>query len=145
MPGQQGTSQDQTVDPGIDRELQTATMGETLANIEECSAFLKLIRDADLEYVLRLSGLRTLLAPRNHAVKNLSSEEAEPFLNQHVLSGAMESSDFRRCHNVKTIAGQVLPVVVGDYADRRRRNRKVRRSVHQRSDTHHRRLVPERA
>lgn len=114
MPGQQGTSQDQTVDPGIDRKLQTATIGETLANIEECSAFLKLIRDADLEYVLRLSGLRTLLAPRNDAVKDLPHNEAEPFLNQHLLSGAMESFDLRRCQNVKTIAGQVLPVAVED-------------------------------
>jgi uncharacterized surface protein with fasciclin (FAS1) repeats len=110
MPGQQGTSQDQSVDAGIDRKLQTTTIGETLANIEECSAFRKLVQDADLDYVLRRSGLRTLLAPRNDALTNFSTDETQEFLNQHLLSGAMESFDLERRQNVKTIAGHVLPV-----------------------------------
>jgi len=114
MPGQQGTSKDQSVDPGIDRKLQTTTIDETLANIEECSAFRKLIRDADLDYVLRRSGLRTLFAPRNDALTSFSPDETEEFLNHYLLAGAMESFDLRRCQSVKTIAGQVLPVGAAD-------------------------------
>jgi uncharacterized surface protein with fasciclin (FAS1) repeats len=110
MPGQQGTSQDQSIDPGIERKLQTTTIAETLAHIEECSGFRQVIEDADLGYVLRRSGLRTLLAPRNDALINLSLDQPEEFLNQHLLSGAMESLDLERCQNVKTMAGQVLPI-----------------------------------
>jgi uncharacterized surface protein with fasciclin (FAS1) repeats len=114
MAGQQGTSQDQTVDFGTDRKLRTSTIAETLANIEECSAFRKLIRDADLEYVLRRSGLHTLLAPRNEALENTSPGPLEEFLDGCLLSGAMEFFDLRRCQNVKTTAGQVIPVEAVD-------------------------------
>jgi uncharacterized surface protein with fasciclin (FAS1) repeats len=110
MPGQQGTSQDQMVDPGIDQKLQTRTIGETLGSIAECSAFYELIREADLSYILRRSGLHTLLAPRNDAMQNASPQDFELFLNQHLLPGGVESFDLKRVQNVKTLAGESLPV-----------------------------------
>jgi len=135
MPGQQGTSQDQSVDARIDRKLQTTTIGDTLANIEECSAFRKLVQDADLDYVLRRSGLRTLLAPRNDALTNFSPDEAEEFLNHDLLSGAMESFDLERRQNVKTMAGQVLRTGGWDCTNRKGRYREIRYPVHEWGDT----------
>ncbi len=110
MPGQQGTSEDQSIDPGIDQRLQTRRIGETLSRIEECSALYKLVSDADLWYVLRRSGLHTLLAPRNDAFTGSSIEDAEEFLNRHLLPGGIESFDLRRCKTVKNEAGEMLPV-----------------------------------
>jgi uncharacterized surface protein with fasciclin (FAS1) repeats len=110
MASQEGISQDQTVDAGIDQRLQTRSIGETLASMEECSEFYKLLADADLLYVLRRSGLHTLFAPRNEAFVHLKPEEVEKLLNGSSLSGALESFDLRRCKAVKTDAGETIPV-----------------------------------
>lgn len=110
MASQEGTNQDQMVAPGIDERLKTTTIGETLARIEECSALHKLVRHADLGYMLRRSGLHTLLAPRNQALDGIAPEDAEEFLNGHLLGGGIESFDLRRVKNVKTAAGETLPV-----------------------------------
>lgn len=110
MASQEGISQDQMVDPGIDEKLKTTTIAETLARVQECSALYKLIQDADLGYVLRRSGLHTLLAPRNQALAGVSPVDAEEFLNRHLLGGGIESFDLRRIKNVKTAAGETLPV-----------------------------------
>lgn len=111
MASQEGLSQDQTVGPGVDEKLKTATIAETLARIEECSTLLKLIRDADLEYMLRRSGLHTLLASNNESLTNVrphNGEEVEAFLNHYLLPGAFESFDLRRVKNVKSLAGDTL-------------------------------------
>jgi len=113
MASQEGTSQDQTVDPGVDERLKTANIAETLARLDQCSALQKLVREADLEYLLRRSGLHTLLAPANDALDGFqpaNAEEAEEFLSRHLLSGGIESFDLRRVKNVKTLAGDSLEV-----------------------------------
>lgn len=113
MASQEGINQDQMVDAGIDEKLKTVTIAETLARIAECSKLQKLVQDADVEYVLRRSGLRTLLAPRNEALDSMAlpnAEDAEEFLNRHLLPGGIESFDLRRMQNVKTLAGESLPV-----------------------------------
>lgn len=110
MAGQQGTSQDQTVDAGINPRLQTRSIEETLAAIEECSAFYKLLSDADLLYVLRRSGLHTLLAPTNDVFAGQKPSDMEEVLNGSLLSGALESFDLRRCKSVKTDAGEMVAV-----------------------------------
>lgn len=112
MAGQQGTSQDQTVDPGIDQKLQTRSIEETLAGMKECSAFYQLLSHADLLYVLRRSGLHTLFAPRNGALEQSAGQDIEELLNGSMLSGALESFDLRRCKTVKTDAGEIVPVEV---------------------------------
>jgi uncharacterized surface protein with fasciclin (FAS1) repeats len=101
------------VDPGIDEKLKTSTIAETLARIEECSAFQKLVRDADIGYLLRRSGLHTLLAPRNEALRGFTPatpDDAEGFVSGHLLGGGIESFDLRRVKSVKTLAGKTLPV-----------------------------------
>jgi uncharacterized surface protein with fasciclin (FAS1) repeats len=113
MASQEGISQNQTVDPGIDEKLKTVTIAETLARIEECSKLQKLVRDADLSYMLRRSGLHTLLAPSNEALSAFSpvnSDDAEDFLNHHLLNGGIESFDLRRVKNVKSGAGDLLEI-----------------------------------
>ena len=110
MASQEGINQDQTVDPGIDARLQTRNIAERLATLEECSTLARLVREADLEYMLRRSGLRTLLAPRNENLQNLPLEEVEAFLERHLLQGGQESFDLRRCREIKTLAGNVLPI-----------------------------------
>jgi uncharacterized surface protein with fasciclin (FAS1) repeats len=110
MAGQQGTSQDQTVDPGIDQRLQTSTIGETLARMEECSELYKLLIDADLLYILRRSGLHTLFAPGNQAFAAGAPENLEKLLNGSMLSGALESFDLRRLKTVKTADGETIAV-----------------------------------
>lgn len=109
MASQEGTSQDQTVDPGIDQKLQTHTLAETLEKQEQCGRLAQLIRDAGLEYVLRRSGLHTLFAPTDEAL-NPTPADMEEFLNRHLVSGGMESFDLRRGQSVKNLAGEVLPV-----------------------------------
>ena len=110
MASQEGTNQDQTVDPGIDARLQTRNIAEKLATLEECSALVRLVREADAEYMLRRSGLRTLLAPRNEALPHLTPDKVEEFLERHLLQGGQETFDLRRCREVKTVAGTFLPV-----------------------------------
>jgi|ERR1700685_2015935 len=113
MASQEGISQGQTVDSGVDEKLKTATIAETLARLEECSTLLKVVRDADLEYMLRRSGLHTLLAPRNEALsdlKPLNPDDAEEFLSHYLLPGAIESFDLRRVKSVKSLAGDTLQV-----------------------------------
>ena len=110
MASQEGINQDQTVDPGIDTRLQTRSIAESLASLEECSAFSNLVREADLDYVLRRSGLRTLLAPRNESLRDVHPQDVEEFLNLHLLPGGQESFDLRRCRQIKTVSGKVLSV-----------------------------------
>src|SRR5579884_3838394 len=110
MASQEGISQDQMVDPGIDQKLQTRSIADTLAAMEECRSFLKIVRDADLEYVLRRSGLHALLAPRNEAFEGAQIGDAEQFLMRHRLPGGIESFDLRRCERIKNEAGEVLAV-----------------------------------
>ncbi len=113
MANQEGLSQDQTVSPGVEEKLKTATIAETLARMEECSALYKLIREADLEYMLRRSGLHTLLAPNNESMSRMNlrnAEEVEAFLNHYLLPGAIESFDLRRAKTQKTLAGDTLQV-----------------------------------
>ncbi len=114
MASQEGISQDQMVDPGIDKKLKTTTIAETLPRIEECSALRNLVENADLDYLLRRSGLHTLLAPRNQALEGISPEDAEKFLSAHLLAGGIESFDLRRIKTVKTAAGEALPVKAED-------------------------------
>jgi transforming growth factor-beta-induced protein len=115
MASQEGTSKDQMVDPGIDRKLEAATIAETLTKLEQCSRFHKMIRDADLEYVLRRrSSLSTLFAPQDEAWPDELSSDPEQFLNRYLLAGRVESFDLRRCKTVKTVAGQVLAVEVNN-------------------------------
>jgi uncharacterized surface protein with fasciclin (FAS1) repeats len=110
MANQDGTNQDQTVDPGIDTRLQTRNIADRLASLEECSTFANLVREADLQYVLRRSGLRTLLAPVNECLTGIRPDNIEEFLERHLLPGGQETFDLRRCREIKTIAGTVLPV-----------------------------------
>lgn len=110
MASQEGTSQDQTVDPGIDQRLQTRSIDETLSSIQECSAFYKMLADADLLYVLRRSGLHTLFAPRNEAITERIPEDLEKLLDGSLLGGALESFDLRRCKTVKTEGRQTVSV-----------------------------------
>ncbi|MBV9085077.1 MAG: fasciclin domain-containing protein, partial [Acidobacteriaceae bacterium] len=78
----------------------------------ECSKFLDLIRNADLESTLGVSGLRTLFAPTNDAIVNASPEEPEPLVNKHLAQGAIETFDLRRMEAVKNFAGDKLRVEV---------------------------------
>jgi hypothetical protein len=137
MPGQQGTSQDQSVDPGIDRKLQTATIGEALANIEECSAFRQLIQDADLDYVLRRSGLRTLLAPRNDALKNFSPRSSGRVPEPALAFGCDGVVRSRALPERKDNRGTGASGRNGgwDYTNRQSRNREIRYPVHEWSNT----------
>lgn len=110
MASQEGISQDQTVDAGIDTRLQTRNIAERLADLEECSTLARLVREANAEYVLRRSGLRTLLAPSNDSLKDVGPKNIEEFLERHLLPGAQETFDLRRCQEMKTVGGMVLPV-----------------------------------
>ena len=83
---------------------------DLLAMLEECSTLARLVREADVEYMLRRSGLRTLLAPSNDSLKDIQPENFEEFLERHLLPGGQETFDLRRCHEIKTVAGTVLPV-----------------------------------
>jgi transforming growth factor-beta-induced protein len=110
MASQEGTNQDQTVDSEIDTRLQTRNIADSLATLEECSTLSKLVREADAEYVLRRSGLRTLLAPNNESLKDFHPENLEEFLERHLLPGGQETFDLRRCREIKTVSGTVLAV-----------------------------------
>ena len=112
MAGQDGTNQDQTVDPGIDNQLQTHTMDETLARLKECTLFYEMIDKAGLHGALGHSGLYTLLAPSNAAIGKNTPGDPQQFLEGHLLSGAMRSDDLQGLRNVKTVAGATLPVHV---------------------------------
>jgi transforming growth factor-beta-induced protein len=110
MSGQQGTSQDQMVDPGIDDRLATHTVADTLQGIKECSVFFDLIEAAGLLNMLRHSGLRTLLAPRNNALAGHTPSDPESFLENHLLTGGMKAADLRLCNSIRTVGGKTFLV-----------------------------------
>jgi uncharacterized surface protein with fasciclin (FAS1) repeats len=60
--------------------------------------------------MLRRSGLRTLLAPKNESLSNLRPDNLEEFVERHLLPGGQETFDLRRCREIKTVAGMVLPI-----------------------------------
>jgi uncharacterized surface protein with fasciclin (FAS1) repeats len=114
MSDQEGISQDQTVDPGIDAKLATGNLWQRLQNIDQCSRLLALVRSADLTYVLERSALQTLFAPTDDALKEIAikGENAEEFLLKHLARGGIMSYDLRASGKVNTVAGQSLPVKV---------------------------------
>ncbi len=109
MASQEGTSQNQTVTADTDERLATHRIGKTLAKFEECSNFLDLVRKADAEYLLNLGELRTLFAPNNEAVTELSGDLAD-LVNRHLVPGALESFDLRRVKTVRNFAGEEVRV-----------------------------------
>ena len=110
MSGQQGTSQDQTIDPGIDTRLSTRTLAEKVAELPECSTFSDLVRKAGLDQLLRRSGLRTLFAPKNEALAGTAPGDLEDFLERHMAQGGLNDFDLRRCQTLKMVAGNTVPV-----------------------------------
>ncbi|MBV8071200.1 MAG: fasciclin domain-containing protein [Acidobacteriaceae bacterium] len=114
MASQEGTSQNQMVDDGIDHRLGTRSLDETLAGIPQCSSFYGMIQSSGLDYLLRRSGLHMLLAPTNTAMEKASHEDPEAFLNRHLFSGGMESFDLRRSQKVKSAGGDFFPVTNDD-------------------------------
>ena len=112
MSDQEGISQDQTVDPGIDRRLATGNLLQRLQGIGECSRLLELIRSADLSYILERSALQTLFAPTNEALKDaaIEGDNSEDFLLKHLAKGGIMTYDLRTNKKVTTLAGQTLPV-----------------------------------
>ncbi len=112
MADNEGT-QNQTVDPGIDQTLQTKLIGETIGTLENCRSFANWVRDQGLEYILRRSGLHTLFVPADQGFQAPACGDPEEFLNLHLLSGASETFDLSRCHDVKSVAGVSLPVSEG--------------------------------
>lgn len=110
MASQEGISQNQTVDAGIDDKLQTHDMAGSLARLKECSLFYEIVEKAGLHGTLGRSGLYTLFAPSNAVIGNHPPGDPLRFLEQHMLSGAMRSEDLRGLQSVKTTAGTTLPV-----------------------------------
>ena len=113
MADNEGINQDQTVTSGIDQRLQTKLMSDTIRELEGCQAFASWVRQQDLDYVLRRSGLRTLFAPKDEAFRPPASGDPEEYLNRHLLTGALESFDLSRCSSVKSLAAETLPVSEG--------------------------------
>ena len=69
MADNEGINQDQTVSSGIDQRLQTKLIADTIHELGACEAFANWVRQQELEYVLRRSGLRTLFAPTDQAFR----------------------------------------------------------------------------
>src|SRR5438876_7582939 len=106
MAGQEGTSLNQTVEPGIDERLETRTIAETLGRLENCSKLLELVRNGQLEYLLQRSGLQTLFAPNDQALGESRPSDPEQFLNDHLVRGGFETFDLRQVKEVKTESGR---------------------------------------
>src|SRR5436305_10354361 len=87
----EGINQDQTVSSGTDRRLQTKLISDTIHELGACEAFANWVRQQELEYVLRRSGLRTLFAPTDQAFRPPASGDPEEYLNRHLLTGASET------------------------------------------------------
>jgi uncharacterized surface protein with fasciclin (FAS1) repeats len=109
----EGINQNQTVSPDVDQRLQTKLIAETIEGLDDCKAFAEWVRSNELLYALRRGGLRTLFVPSDQGFQAPGSEDAEEFLNRHLLTGGFESFDLSRCERVKTIGGQTLPVSDG--------------------------------
>jgi hypothetical protein len=106
----EGINQNQTVTSDTDQRLQTKLIADRIRELEGCQDFARWIREQELEYVLRRSGLRTLFAPTDQAFRPPASGDPEEYLNRHLLNGASESFDLSRCKSVKSMADEMLPV-----------------------------------
>lgn len=114
MASQEGTSLDQTVDPGIDERLETHSIGETLARLEQCSKLRAFVQENQLEYLLEGSGLHTLFAPTDDAFGEPPASDPEQFLNAHLLRGGFKTFDLRQAKQVKTETGKTIPIEMRD-------------------------------
>jgi uncharacterized surface protein with fasciclin (FAS1) repeats len=85
-------------------------MADTISDLEGCKLFSDWLRNAGLEYLLRRSGLHTLFVPNDAAFEGGRPGDPEHFLNEHLLSGGMETFDLTRCKTVKSLAGNIFPV-----------------------------------
>lgn len=110
MASQEGISQDQMVDPGLDEKLKTHSIGDTLPRVEECARLAALVEEAGAAYLLNRSGMHTLFAPVDAAMEGVSAQEIEAFLTRHLLAGGSEVSDLRLCEQAKTQSGETLQV-----------------------------------
>ncbi len=110
MASQEGISQDQMVDPGLDEKLKTHSIGDTLNQLPECSRLAGLVAQAGAAYLLNRSGMHTLFAPVDAALEGVTAQNVEAFLTQQLLAGGSEVSDLRLCKEVKTQGGLSLPV-----------------------------------
>lgn len=112
MSSQEGISQDQTVDPGIDSDLATANLLDTLLRHAECSDFEKLVERADLGYLLRYPELQTLFAPLNGSIpQDIRTAEIEELVQGQMLRRAVQSYDLTLLPEIETNAGKRVPVV----------------------------------
>lgn len=113
MADNEGISQNQTVDSGMDQRLQTKLIADTIDELEECKSFGQWIRSNELQYILRRSGLHTLFVPTDQAFRPPTSGDPEDYLSRHLLSGAAETFDLSRCKQVKSATGETVPVSEG--------------------------------
>ena len=115
MSSQEGISQDQTVDTGIDSRLATANIRDTLERLSECSDFQKLVERADLGYLLRYPELQTLFAPVNGSVpENIATEAIEELVTGQMLRRAVQSYDLGLLPEIETNAGNRVAVSHSD-------------------------------
>jgi uncharacterized surface protein with fasciclin (FAS1) repeats len=114
MASQEGISQNQTVDPGIDRRLQTLSIAETLQRFEDCSNLLEFVRQTDTAYLLERGGLHTFFAVNNNAFVSapvsIQGSVAEEFIANHLVRGAFETFDLHRVSQLQTESGNTVPV-----------------------------------
>jgi uncharacterized surface protein with fasciclin (FAS1) repeats len=88
-------------------------MAETLAGLENCSKLADMVQKNDLGYLLDGSGLHTFFAPNDQALADSLPENAERFLNDHLLKGGFETFDLRRVRELKTESGRKISVDAG--------------------------------
>jgi len=111
MASQEGISQDQTVDPGIDTKLATHNIWETLGRLNQCGNIRQLIGGKDLQYLLERVELQTFLAPADDSWNsNVEDEVGQKLVEGQLLTRLFHSYDLETTDQVQTLAGERIPI-----------------------------------
>jgi uncharacterized surface protein with fasciclin (FAS1) repeats len=103
MASQEGTSQDQTVDAGVDTRLETHSILETIRADQQLSNVADAFRRADMEGYIDGPDLVTLFAPLA-PLDTAGVEELAALLLRHMMPGAVTEAELRSSGKFKTLA-----------------------------------------
>ena len=98
---------------GIDESLQTADIFTTAKAIPEISRFVEAIVEARLRSDVQTTDFKTLFAPTNEALGDSLPKDAEglaQLVGRHIVIGRQTEADLRTTKEVRTLAGDKVPV-----------------------------------
>jgi uncharacterized surface protein with fasciclin (FAS1) repeats len=128
MSTQDQTTRDSGTGPRAEN-LQTGDILETASRMGEISLFVKAVREAGMETELRADGFRTLFAPLDAVLSGISGDLLRDAVSKHIVRGRQLEADLRTATQLRTVAGESVPVQYDSKGSKFGNARIVRRDI----------------